>query len=152
MSDAIHSASSRHKQAAADHEIAALQHRTAAEFHDKRMLHAARRISSDARECSIKAYTQSMLACEHSEIEEPRTKPARALGIRRILDARFNLSALEESRNSDPRWWNSERNDMGRGIYGQAQRELRRLEDATEVELAAELAAIARQETFARFS
>jgi hypothetical protein len=152
MSDAIHSASSRHKQAAAEHEIAALQHRTAAEFHDKRMLHAARRYSEDARECCIKAYTQSVLACEHSEIEEPRTKPARALGIRRILDARFSLSALEESRNTDPRWWNSERNDMGRGIYGEALRELRRLEDATEGEVDAELAAIARQETFARFS
>ena len=152
MSDAIHSPSSQHKQAAAEHEIAALQHRTAADFHDKRMLHAALRISSDARECSIKAYAQSVLACEHSEIEESRMKPARALGIRRILDARFSLSALEESRNTDPRWWNSERNDMGRGIYGEALRELRRLEDATEGELDAELAAVARQETFARFS
>lgn len=145
-----HSPSSQHKQAAAEHEIAALQHRTAAEFHDARMLHAARRISGDARECSIKAYMQSILVCKHSEIEELRTKPARALGIRRILDARFNLSALEESRNTDPRWWNSERNDMGRGIFGEALRELRRLEDATEGELDAELAAIARQETFAR--
>ena len=152
MSDAIHFPSSQHKQAAAEHEIAALQHRTVAEFHEKRMPHAARRISADARECSIKAYAQSVLACEHSEIEESRMKPARALGIRRILDARFSLSTLEESKNTDSRWWNSERNDMGRGIYGEALRELRRLEDATEGELDAELAAIARQETFARFS
>jgi hypothetical protein len=144
MTDAI-SPSSQHKQAAAEHEIAALQHRTAAEFHDKRMLHAARRISGDARESSMQAYTQSVLACEHSDIEEPRLKPARALGIRTILDARFNLSALEESKNTDPRWWNSERNDMGRGIYSEALRELRRLEDATEIELAAQLAAITRQ-------
>ena len=85
---------------------------------------------------------QSILACEHSEITEPPAKPARALDIRRILDARFSLSVLEEARNSDPRSWNSERNDMGRGIYGEALRELRRLEDATEGELDAELAAL----------
>jgi hypothetical protein len=78
-------------------------------------------------------------------------KSARELGIRRILDARFSLSALEASKNSDPGWWNSETNDMGRGIYGEALRELRRLEDVTEGELEAELAAIARQETFVRF-
>jgi hypothetical protein len=60
-------------------------------------------------------------------------KSARAPGIRRILDARFSLSALEASKNSDPEWWNSETNDMGRCIYGE------------------ELAAIARQETFVRF-
>jgi hypothetical protein len=63
--------------------------------------------------------------------------------IRRILDARFSLAALEASRNSDPVWWNSTRNDMGRGIYGEAMRESRRLEDVTDAELEAELAAIA---------
>jgi hypothetical protein len=71
MSDAIHSSSSRHKQAAAGHEIAALQHRTAAEFHDKKMLHAARRYSEDARECCINAHRQSMLACEQSSVRDP---------------------------------------------------------------------------------
>ena len=79
-------------------------------------------------------------------------KSGRAPGIRRILDARFSLSALEASKNNDPEWWNSETNDMGRGMYGEALRELRRLEDATEGELEAELAAITCQETFARFS
>lgn len=64
--------------------------------------------------------------------------------IRRILDARFNLSALEDSKNNDPEAWSSRRNDMGRGIYGQAMRELRRLEAATDAELDAELAAAAR--------
>jgi hypothetical protein len=63
--------------------------------------------------------------------------------IRRILDARFSLTALEESRNSDPVWWNSTRNDMGRGIYGEAMRESRRLEGVTDAELEAELTAIA---------
>lgn len=66
MSDAIHSPSTQHKQAASYHEIAARQHRTAAQFHDKRMLHAARLSSEDARECCIKAHRQSMLACERS--------------------------------------------------------------------------------------
>lgn len=66
----------------------------------------------------------------------------RGPAIRRILDARYSLAALEESRNSDPVWWNSTRNDMGRGIYGEAVREWRRLEDATDAELEAELAAM----------
>ncbi len=56
---------------------------------------------------------------------------------------RFSLAAFEASRNSDPVWWNSKRNDMGRGIYGEALRESRRLTDATEAEIEAELAAIA---------
>jgi hypothetical protein len=67
----------------------------------------------------------------------------RALRIRRILDGRFSLSALEEWKGNDPEWWNSTRNDMGRGLYGEAMREQRRLEAATEDELNAELAAIA---------
>jgi hypothetical protein len=71
MPDAIHSPSSQHKQAASDHEMAALQHRAAAEFHDKRMLHAARLSSEDARECCIKAQRQSMLACA-SMAEKPQ--------------------------------------------------------------------------------
>jgi hypothetical protein len=63
--------------------------------------------------------------------------------IRRILDVRFSLSALEEWKRNDPHWWSSARNEMGRGHYGEAMRELRRLEAATEDELQAELAAIA---------
>jgi len=68
---------------------------------------------------------------------------SRGAAIRRILDARFSMAALEESRNSDPVWWNSPRNDMGRGIHGEALRESRRLEDAPDAELEAELAATA---------
>jgi len=63
MSAAFHSLSSQHKRAARDHELAALQHRTAAEFHDKRMLHAARLSAADARECCITAHGRSMIAC-----------------------------------------------------------------------------------------
>lgn len=66
MSGAIHSPSSEHKLAATEHEIAARQHRAAAEFHDKRMLHAARLSSASAQECCTKALRQSMLACELS--------------------------------------------------------------------------------------
>ena len=68
----------------------------------------------------------------------------RALDIRRILDARFSLSAMEEWKRNDAGWWSSKRNDMGRGIYGQAMRQLRRLEAATDAVLDAELAAIRR--------
>jgi hypothetical protein len=68
---------------------------------------------------------------------------ARRLRIRRILDGRFSLSGLEEWKSNDPQWWNSTRNEMGRGLYGEAMRELRRLEAATEDELKAELDAIA---------
>jgi hypothetical protein len=68
----------------------------------------------------------------------------RGTQIRRILDARFNLSTLEDAKKNDPQGWRSRRNDMGRGIYEQAMRELRRLEAATDGELDAELSATAR--------
>jgi hypothetical protein len=71
MSSAIHSPGSQHKQAASAHELAARQHRAAAEFHDKRMVHEARLSSASAKECCIKAHTQSMLACEHSAEKAP---------------------------------------------------------------------------------
>jgi hypothetical protein len=66
----------------------------------------------------------------------------RALDIRRILDARFSLSGLEEWKHKDPAWWSSASNDIGRGIYGQAMREARRLESVSDGALDAELAAI----------
>lgn len=66
----------------------------------------------------------------------------RELAIRRILDARFSLAALEAFR-TDALEWNSTRNDMGRGIYGEAMREWRRLEVVSDAELEAELAAVA---------
>ena len=66
----------------------------------------------------------------------------RALRIRKILDARFSLSTLDQWRRDDPQWWSSTRNDMGRGLHGEAMREQQRLESATEEELRAEVAAI----------
>jgi hypothetical protein len=147
MSNAIRSPSTLHKRAAADHELAALQHRTAAEYHDKSMLHAARAQREDAKECSIKAH-RSVVARRASNppIRLPRRAAAwRGPAIRRIVDARFSMAALEQSMNSDLVWWSSERNDMGRGIHREAVRESRRLEDATDAELQAELAAITSQ-------
>jgi hypothetical protein len=66
MSDAIHSSSSQHKQAASAHELAARQHRAAAELHDKGMEHAAQISSATAKACCMKAQKQSMLACDQS--------------------------------------------------------------------------------------
>ena len=66
----------------------------------------------------------------------------RALDIRRILDARFSLSGLEEWKNKDLAWWISASNDIGRGIYGEAMRESQRLESVSDGVLDAELAAI----------
>ena len=68
----------------------------------------------------------------------------RPLEIRRILDARFSLSGLEEWKNKDPAWWSSASNDIGRGIYGEALREAQRLESVSDGALDAELAAIRR--------
>ena len=62
--------------------------------------------------------------------------------IRRILDARYSLSFFEDYKRGDPDWWNSSRNEVGRGIYGRALREQQRLEAASDGELDAELNAI----------
>lgn len=69
------------------------------------------------------------------------TADERRLAIRRILDARFSLSTFERMRQ-DAAHWNSPRNDMARGLYGEAIREMQRLETAPDDHLAAEIAAI----------
>lgn len=63
---------------------------------------------------------------------------ARRLAIERITEVRFMFSAFEEMRR-DPVYWASERNDMGRGIYGEALRARDQLERATDDELCEEL-------------
>jgi hypothetical protein len=55
------------------------------------------------------------------------------------VEARFSLSAFEEMKRKDPHAWKSRRNDMGRGIYAQAIREKRRLQQVSDDELRAEL-------------
>ena len=74
----------------------------------------------------------------------PSVKPVsqRTVEIRRILDARYSLSVFLEWKRGDPAWWESSSNEVGRGIYGRAMREQRRLEEAPDGELDAELDAI----------
>ena len=66
------------------------------------------------------------------------TPQARKRAIERILEARFTLGAFEEIRRHDPPYWASPRNDMARGIYGEALREKRRLQTVPDDELVAE--------------
>jgi hypothetical protein len=73
-----------------------------------------------------------------------RPPAQRARDIRRILDARFSFSTFEQWQRDDPAWWHSSRNEIGRGLYGQALRELERLQSASDGTLDAELADIAR--------
>src|SRR4029079_18722780 len=87
MSNPIRSPSTLHKRAAADHELAALQHRTAAEYNDKNMLHAARRSSEVAKECSLKAHKQSLPACQQSAYTTSAAGAVwRGPAIRRIVE------------------------------------------------------------------
>ena len=74
----------------------------------------------------------------------------REAAIRRILDARFSLAALEVLR-TDAVEWNSVRNDMGRGIYGEAMRESERLAAVSDAEIEAELAYVASSDALRRF-
>jgi hypothetical protein len=85
-----------------------------------------------------------MSPCRNAQTVTVKAAAQRGLEIRRILDARFSLGALEQWKHNDAAWWSSKRNDMGRGIYGQAMRQLQRLEAAADEVLDAELAAIAR--------
>jgi hypothetical protein len=55
-----------------------------------------------------------------------------------IVEARFSLSAFEEVRRGNPQYWASPRNDMARGIYGEAMREKQRLLGVSDEELEAE--------------
>ena len=61
---------------------------------------------------------------------------------RRILEARYSLRLFEQWKLGDPAWWDSSRNEVGRGIHGRAMREQRRLESASDGELDSELDAI----------
>ena len=62
----------------------------------------------------------------------------RAIGA--ILEARFSVAAFEEVRRTNATYWDSPRNDMARGIYGEAMREKQRLARATDAQLLAEIA------------
>jgi len=67
---------------------------------------------------------------------------ARRHAIVGIVEARFSVGAHEEIRRKNPQYWGSPRNDMARGIYGQAMREKQRLLGASDAQLEAESLAI----------
>ena len=67
---------------------------------------------------------------------------ARRHAVTRIIEARFSISALEDVRRRNPQYWGSVRNDLARGIYGEAMREKQRLVGASDELLEAESLAI----------
>ena len=77
-----------------------------------------------------------------SFLSSARPVAQRGREIRRILDARYSLSFFEEFKRGDAAWWESSKNEVGRGIYGRAMRAQQRLEAASDAELDTELAAI----------
>jgi hypothetical protein len=68
---------------------------------------------------------------------------ARRRAITTILEARFSVRAFERVRRENPEYWRSARNDMARGIYGEAMREKQALAAASDERLEAELLDIA---------
>src|SRR6185503_17138260 len=86
------------------------------------------------RQDLLRAGARAVDACLRSlgrEIPARVNSMRRAHDIRRILDARFSLSGLDEWKQKDPAWWISASNDMGRGLYEQAMREAHRLESVS---------------------
>ena len=69
------------------------------------------------------------------------TLRARRRAITAILEARFSVRAFEDIRRENIGYWESPRNDMARGIYGEAMREKQRLAYASDDQLIAEIAA-----------
>jgi len=70
------------------------------------------------------------------------TLRGRKRAIRAILEARFSVGAFEDIRRENAAYWASARNDMARGIYGEAMREKQRLAQVPDAQLVAEAAAI----------
>jgi hypothetical protein len=72
----------------------------------------------------------------------PLTLSAREHAIRAVLEARFSVGAFEAVQRDSAARWASPRNEMARGIYGEAMREKQRLAQVTDQELVAEAVAI----------
>jgi hypothetical protein len=70
------------------------------------------------------------------------TLRARRRAITAILEARFSVHAFDDIRRENAQYWASPRNDMARGIYGEAMREKQRLAEVPDAQLVAEAAAI----------
>ena len=65
----------------------------------------------------------------------------RKRAVNAIVEARFSVAAFEQVRHANAEYWDSPRNDMARGIYGQAMREKQRLVQASDAQLLAEIVA-----------
>ena len=76
---------------------------------------------------------------------------ARRHAIHEILEARFSLSALEEVRRQNAPYWASARNDMARGIYGEAMRAKQSLLGASDEHIEAEILGLQLERTSARY-
>ncbi len=72
------------------------------------------------------------------------TLRGRKRAINAILEARFSVGAFEEVRRGNAGFWMSPRNDISRGVYGEAMREKQRLAGASDEQLADEAAAAVR--------
>ena len=70
------------------------------------------------------------------------TLEERRHAIGTILESRFSVSVFDEVRRGNPEYWDSPRNDMARGIYGQAMRAKQELMAASDELLEAELLVI----------
>jgi hypothetical protein len=68
---------------------------------------------------------------------------ARRRAITTILEARFSVRAFEQVRRQNPGCWRSARNDVARGIYGEAMRAKQQLIGASDELIEAELLDIA---------
>jgi hypothetical protein len=68
---------------------------------------------------------------------------SRRHAITTILEARFSVRAFERVRRENPDFWRSRRNDMARGVYGEAMRAKQRLAGVSDRQLEAEFLDIA---------
>ena len=90
------------------------------------------------------ANRRARAARARSRVKNTLSVRERRHAITTILEARFSVSAFEQVRRENPEYWRSARNDMARGIYGEAMRAKQHLVGANDEELEAELLAIAR--------
>jgi len=75
-------------------------------------------------------------------VQLPLTPAARRRAIAEVLEGRFSFSALDATRRDDATYWASPRNDMARGIYGEALREKERLDAAVDSVIVDEVRAL----------
>lgn len=84
----------------------------------------------------------TLSAIDHVALPPKLTLRGRKRAITAILEARFSVGAFEDIRRENAAYWASTRNDMARGIYGEAMRAKQQLLGASDAQLEAELLAI----------